>query len=189
MKCGAQIAGRSEMRGGGQALGSSLAGEPGPRELLSRPRARGKRPLPVGLKLIEACKAAFRLRKGFGVMGGPAALRDLLIGSYGLGNLAAQLRALPEALHGGKPSGLVLILGPDLERSAEGASRLSVAMQGEERLGGGEEHRSGPTGFPSGHPMLGDRPRRRAQSLEAFPEQTMVGAPSRPWNLPVHRLS
>ncbi|TMK44542.1 MAG: hypothetical protein E6G55_11065 [Actinobacteria bacterium] len=62
-------------------------------------------------------------------------------------------------------------------------------MQGEERLGGGEQHRSGPTGFPSGHPMLGDRPRRRAQSLEALPEQTMVGAPSRPWNVPVHRLS
>jgi hypothetical protein len=37
--------------------------------------------------------------------------------------------------------------------------------------------------------MLGDRPRRRAQGLEAFAEQTMVGAPSRPWDVPVQRLS
>src|SRR2546426_2344447 len=185
MECGGQIAGRPEMRGGGQALGSCLAGEPGPRDLLGRTRARPKRPLPIGLELIKASKAAFRLREGFAVVGGPAALRDLLIRSYGLGKLAAQLRALPQALHGGKPFGLVLAFGPALERSAKGASRLSVAMQGEERLGGGEQHRSGPTGFPSGHPMLGDRPGRPAQSLEAFPEQTMVGAPSRPWNVPV----
>src|SRR5207247_3123909 len=96
---------------------------------------------------------------------------------------------LPQALHGGKPPGLVLTLGRDLERSAEGASRLTVAMQGEERFGGSEEHRSGPTGFPSGHPMLGDRPRRRPQSLKAFAQQTMVVSPSRPWNIPIYRLA
>src|SRR2546426_10125548 len=105
MECGGQIAGRPEMRGGGQALGSCLAGVPGPRELLGRARARRKRPLPVGLELIEASKAAFRLRDGFAVVGGPAALRDLLIRSYGLGKLAAQLRALPQALPRGQPSG------------------------------------------------------------------------------------
>lgn len=37
--------------------------------------------------------------------------------------------------------------------------------------------------------MLGDRPRRCAQSLEAFAEQTMVGTPSRPGNIPVQGLS